>query len=158
MLAPAMKTTAGTTKIITSACLKRKEPEMRTLLRALATLWTFGAPLDLPNHTPTYIGTYLFFLFFSFLPPPPFFGFVLILILYSDLPAYPWQRQRLWSESAASARRRTQPGDHALLDLLQEMPHTEWHTQLAGAHLKFMLDHVVDEQVSVSRPPPLSTP
>lgn len=72
-----------------------------------------------------------------------------MLTIGKDLPPYPWQRQRLWSESAASVKRRTQLGEHTLLDLQQEVPHSEWHTQLAGSHLKFLHDHVVDEQVRV---------
>jgi hypothetical protein len=65
VLAPSIKTTAGTTKIVTAACLKRKEPEERTLLRSLAFLWCYGAPLVLPTHTEVHIGvaTYIYLVF-----------------------------------------------------------------------------------------------
>jgi acyl transferase domain-containing protein/acyl carrier protein len=60
------------------------------------------------------------------------------------LPAYPWQREELWNETAASWRDRCGSFDHPLLQNQQATPAPTWETDLSIPRLTYLRDHCLD--------------
>jgi acyl transferase domain-containing protein/NADPH:quinone reductase-like Zn-dependent oxidoreductase/acyl carrier protein len=69
-------------------------------------------------------------------------------IAHVDLPAYPWQKTHLWSESEASARARFgTSGARPLLGERTDARAPEWEVELSAAALPWLPDHVVNGRV-----------
>ncbi|WP_194818497.1 type I polyketide synthase [Nocardia sp. XZ_19_385] len=65
--------------------------------------------------------------------------------IHLDLPAYPWQRTRLWNEDPAVERLRTgTPDSRPLLGERLDAQAPEWETELSGSRLPWLPEHVVD--------------
>src|SRR6476619_6090469 len=59
------------------------------------------------------------------------------------LPAYPWQRARLWTEAPASRASHELTGVDVLLHQRIDGPAPAWQTDLSSTLLPYLLDHVV---------------
>ncbi|MET9618968.1 SDR family NAD(P)-dependent oxidoreductase [Kitasatospora indigofera] len=69
-------------------------------------------------------------------------------VAHVDLPAYPWQRQHLWTEEPAVARMSLgTPGAFALLARRLDGSAPEWETEISATTLPWLRDHVVDGAV-----------
>ncbi len=101
--------------------LRREEPERATMLKALAKLYTLGAAVDWTGINPE--GQFI------------------------ELPRYPWQRERYWSESEDSLRSRLAEHAHPLLGhrIVAAMP--TWKNPLDVRALRFLNDHRVQGHV-----------
>lgn len=65
-----------------------------------------------------------------------------------DLPAYPWQRTRLWTEEDESVRLRLgTSGTRPLLGERTDARAAEWEVQLSVNRLPWLHDHVIDGHV-----------
>ncbi|MEV6280241.1 SDR family NAD(P)-dependent oxidoreductase [Nocardia sp. NPDC051832] len=65
--------------------------------------------------------------------------------IHLDLPAYPWQRTRLWHEDPAVERLRTgTPDSRPLLGERLDAQAPEWETELSSVRLPWLPEHVVD--------------
>jgi acyl transferase domain-containing protein/NADP-dependent 3-hydroxy acid dehydrogenase YdfG/acyl carrier protein len=117
-LAPALAETALAQKrsIVSIPSLRRGEDERRTMLQGLATLYRCGASVR-----------------WSALFTRPARAL--------RLPAYPWQRQRLWQESPDAERELRRPPPHPLLGDRQPSPEPTWHNQLDARLLPWLADH-----------------
>lgn len=100
--------------------LKRHEPEAFTLRQALAALHVRGVAPDWPAVNPTPSGNLV------------------------DLPAYPWQREELWIESAASKLDRLGPPGPALLGSRQLAAGYQREIRLTPGLLPWLDDHRVE--------------
>jgi hybrid polyketide synthase/nonribosomal peptide synthetase FtdB len=91
------------------------------MLKALAKLYTLGAPVDWTGINPE--GQFI------------------------ELPRYPWQRERYWSESEDSLRSRLAEHAHPLLGhrIVAAMP--TWKNALDVRALRFLNDHRVQGHV-----------
>ena len=101
--------------------LRREEPERGTMLKALASLYTLGAPVDWAGVIPE--GRFV------------------------DLPRYPWQRQRYWAESEESVRSRLAEHVHPLLGNRIAAANPTWQNSLDVRSLRFLNDHRVQGHV-----------
>lgn len=114
----AQREQAGTTL----ASLRRQTEERATMLESLGTLYALGYPVD--------------------------FG-----ALHSDggrvvrLPAYPWQRERYWEESAESAQDRLGQPVHPLLGRRAASVHPAWDSVLDAHSVPFLRDHQIQGAV-----------
>ncbi|NRO99001.1 SDR family NAD(P)-dependent oxidoreductase [Paraburkholderia sp. NMBU_R16] len=59
-------------------------------------------------------------------------------------PSYPWQRQRHWTEGDESSRDRLERCNHRLLGRRLESPVPTWESEVGGASLAYLHDHVVE--------------
>jgi acyl transferase domain-containing protein/NADPH:quinone reductase-like Zn-dependent oxidoreductase/NADP-dependent 3-hydroxy acid dehydrogenase YdfG/acyl carrier protein len=67
------------------------------------------------------------------------------LAAHHDLPRYPWQRRRLFSEPPAVTLQRTgTPDEHPLLGTPVDGAVNQWETELSSSRLPWLRDHVVD--------------
>ncbi len=96
--------------------LRRAEDERTTMLRGLATLYRCGAEV---RWDALYAR-----------PAQPM-----------RLPAYPWQRQRLWHESASTARELRSAPAHPLLGDRQPLPQPTWLHHLDARLVPWLADH-----------------
>ena len=101
--------------------LRRGEPEKRTLLNSLGTLYTRGVTPDWKALLPAG----------RFVP----------------LPRYPWQRERHWNESRESARQRIGPAPHPLLGERLAIARPTWEQQIHLRHLRYLAEHRVRDHV-----------
>ncbi len=106
------------------ACGRRDEPEQCCALSVVASLWVAGLDIDWRRVLPR--------------------GRVV------DLPLYPWQRERHWSETGslagAGAADVSRPGHHPLLERRFEPAAQDavyWETTLAPQRFAWVADHVV---------------
>jgi acyl transferase domain-containing protein/NAD(P)-dependent dehydrogenase (short-subunit alcohol dehydrogenase family)/acyl carrier protein len=99
--------------------LQRKKPEQQTFRQALCALYAAGIALNWNTLHP-HGGRFM------------------------RLPSYPWQRESLWHESAASARDRLGHPVHPLLGEPQPAPTPVWRNALNENLLPYLQDHVVD--------------
>ncbi|MBN1489436.1 MAG: polyketide synthase dehydratase domain-containing protein, partial [Phycisphaerae bacterium] len=100
------------------ASLRRKEPEQATMLGSLAALYTVGYPVDWNAMHPD--------------------GGACV-----RLPAYPWQRQRLWHETKGSETFRLAPNQHPLLGRRLNSSHPTWETRVDTRLYPYLRDHCV---------------
>jgi phthiocerol/phenolphthiocerol synthesis type-I polyketide synthase C len=124
VLAPSIRAAMANAGIrgATAHCLKREEPEQATVAYAIASLFAAGVHLDHERAFPA--------------------GKLV------DLPLYPWQRERYWTESAASREQRLgRSGAHPLLADDRHGPTPAWTTQLANHALRWIHDHRVTGDV-----------
>jgi acyl transferase domain-containing protein/NADPH:quinone reductase-like Zn-dependent oxidoreductase len=106
----------------TISTLNRKEDDLTSLKRAVGELYTAGC-LD-GHRTPGTDGG---------------------LSPHADLPVYPWQRSRLWSEPPAVLEHRISSLDtRPLLGTRLDSGSAEWQTELSNTQLPWLRDHVVD--------------
>jgi acyl transferase domain-containing protein/acyl carrier protein len=120
VLAPSIRAAMANAGVrgATVHCLKREEPEQVTVAHAIASLFAAGVHLDDERAFPA--------------------GKLV------DLPLYPWQRERYWTESAASREHRLgRTGAHPLLADDRHGPTPAWTTQLASPALRWIHDHRV---------------
>ena len=103
------------------ASLRREAPERVTMLSAAATMYTLGARLDWRQVNGD--------------------G------LQVRRPAYPWQRERCWSEPERSAAVRLPTSHHPLLEQRAISAVPTWQTHLAGSRLAYIREHVVQDAV-----------
>ncbi len=101
--------------------IRREEPERAAMLKALARLYTLGAPVDWRAINPQ--GQFV------------------------DLPRYPWQRERHWSESEESSRSRLAEHSHPLLGYRSAAAMPTWKNALDVRSLRFLNDHRVQGHV-----------
>ena len=106
----------------TFCCLRRKQPEQATLLRAVAELHVAGVPIDFAKLFPN--GT------------------------ARELPHYPFQRSRHWLETGAShdllkGREQASP----MLSRKDQGPSTRYQCDLARPALRYLEDHRVQGTV-----------
>lgn len=98
--------------------LRRKEEERRVMLRSLATLYAHGRRVE--------------------------WATVCADGALVSLPAYPWQRERLWFESEARAVRSSgQDSGHPLLGFRLRSVQPTWEADLRASHLDYLNDHIV---------------
>jgi NADPH:quinone reductase-like Zn-dependent oxidoreductase len=118
VLAPALAEIALAQKcsIVSVPSLRRGEDERRTMFQGLATLYRCGAGVRWA---------------------PLFTRSARAL----RLPAYPWQRQRLWQESADAERELRSRPPHPLLGDRQSSPEPTWHNQLDARLIPWLADH-----------------
>lgn len=103
------------------ASLHRERPERATMLNALGALYTLG---------------------FS-----PRWEAVAPDARQLKLPAYPWQREYYWNESAISKLDRMgQPGP-VFLDTPLQLPVPAWEVELNSSYFPYLADHCLDDTV-----------
>ena len=103
--------------------LKRKEPEMERLSEAVSTLWTSGVDIDFVQ----YIGS----------ANPK-----------ADLPVYPWQRKKHWSEEKyAKEIRQGWSNAHPLLGRRLPDPTPSWQSELSPSVIAWLPDHNVGQNI-----------
>jgi myxalamid-type polyketide synthase MxaB len=103
--------------VLPSLC--RQKPERRGLLETLGRLYALGHPLDWHKLWPRG-GRRL------------------------ALPAYPWQREVHWSESAESREDRLGSERHPLLGRSVPAPNPTWEAELNGLTVPYLPDHRVE--------------
>jgi acyl transferase domain-containing protein/acyl carrier protein len=103
------------------ASMRRETDERATLLAAAAALYALGSRIDWAGVNGNG----------SFIP----------------LPAYPWQRERYWSEPARSAALRLPPTTHPLLQHRLESVAPSWEAHLNDHRLDYLRDHVIQGSV-----------
>jgi NADPH:quinone reductase-like Zn-dependent oxidoreductase/malonyl CoA-acyl carrier protein transacylase/acyl carrier protein len=101
--------------------LRRQEPERATMLKSLARLFTLGAPVDWKGANSE--GRHV------------------------ELPRYPWQRERYWSESEDSLLSRLAEHSHPLLGQRIAAANPTWKSSLDVRTLRFLDDHRVQGHV-----------
>jgi acyl transferase domain-containing protein len=99
---------------------QRHQPELDTLLGAIAQLYTSGADINWSEQYPS--GTLI------------------------SLPSYPWDRERLWSETEASRADRLGTRGHPLLTPRLDEPLPTWEGELSGSVHRYLLDHQVEDE------------
>jgi acyl transferase domain-containing protein/acyl carrier protein len=109
---------AGGRNGTTHCSLRRGEDEQLTALSALASLYTAGFPVRWD----------------AFRNPSSRFV---------RLPAYPWQRERYWSESAESVEDRTGVPSHPLLGHRVSAARPTWELEISPRVLDYLADHAV---------------
>ena len=107
---------AQKSQAICVASLRRGEDERTTMLRGLGTLYENGANV---RWTALYTRP----------------------ARAVRLPAYPWQRQRLWHESTETARQQRSPPPHPLLGDRQPDPQPTWLNHLDMRLIPWLSDH-----------------
>ncbi|MFQ6328930.1 type I polyketide synthase [Nocardia sp. CWNU-33] len=105
--------------------LARDRRDRRHVLRAVADLYVAGS-LDgssIPGRSASVVG-------------------------HVDLPAYPWQRKRIWHDEPVTLLDRLgTPDSRALLGDPTSAVSSEWEVQLSVSRLPWLADHVVDGYV-----------
>jgi acyl transferase domain-containing protein/acyl carrier protein/short-subunit dehydrogenase len=104
------------------ASLRRHESERPVLLETLGRLYSLGYPLDWRGLYPRG-GRFL------------------------RLPAYPWQREHHWIESAESKEDRLGSGGHPLLGGRLKSPQPSWEVELNHPSFPYLADHRVEGAV-----------
>jgi len=98
--------------------LHRKDHDQLVMLRSLGSLYTLGYKINwealYPGHHP-----------------------------FIQLPSYPWQRQRYWSESEASKCERLGLVEHPLLGHRVNAPYPSWMLRLNKQCLPYLSDHQI---------------
>ena len=112
--------------------LRRKEPELKTLLNSFGKLYTIGYPVDWQRFYPQ--------------------GGCFV-----RLPAYPWQKERYWQESEQSQQDRLgeaaiQPDwlgkpVHPLLGCPLKSAYAIWQSQIDRQQLTYLTDHCVQDTI-----------
>lgn len=102
--------------------LKRKEPELRTMLTALGELYCAGHRVDWSSLAPQYG---------EFLPAP----------------SYPWQRQSHWVESERSKLERLGSNGPVYLEYPLLGREACWEVEVNRNYFPFLFDHGVQDQV-----------
>lgn len=102
--------------------LKRKEPELRTMLTALGELYCSGHRVDWSGLAPEHG---------EFLPTPP----------------YPWQRQNHWVESERSKIERMGSTGPVYLESSLLGHNASWEVEVNKNYFPFLFDHGVQDQV-----------
>ncbi|MBF6468391.1 SDR family NAD(P)-dependent oxidoreductase [Nocardia beijingensis] len=70
------------------------------------------------------------------------------VVEHLDLPAYPWQRKRVWHDEPVTLLDRLgTPDGYALLGDRTAAANSEWEVQLSVSRLPWLRDHVVDGHV-----------
>jgi acyl transferase domain-containing protein len=105
-------------KSVTYCSLRRGEDERSTMLAALAGLYTTGMPVRWE----------------AFQSSPAHFV---------RLPAYPWQRERYWSESQESLEDRVGTTAHPLLGYRISAARPTWELEISTHVVKYLADHAV---------------
>lgn len=105
-------------KVHALASLRRNEDERGTMLRALASLYTLGYPID-------------------------WSGAIAGQCQFVRLPPYCWQRQRCWFESEESRATRLTAPTHPLLGSRCGGPQPAWETRLDLRLFPYLADHRV---------------
>lgn len=108
----------------TAACftsLRRKEPERRQILTALAELYCSGLEIDWTRLAPS--------------------GGVFI-----PGPSYPWQRQNYWQESERSRMERLGLPGSVYLNRTLLGPVPSWEVEINRNYFPFLFDHCVQDQ------------
>ncbi|HWD97874.1 MAG TPA: type I polyketide synthase [Bryobacteraceae bacterium] len=98
--------------------LRRGEDERSTMLAALASFYTSGMPVRWEP-------------------------FLSSSASFVRLPAYPWQRERYWSESPESREDRTGAPTHPLLGARMNSARPAWELDLNAGGLDYLRDHAV---------------
>jgi acyl transferase domain-containing protein/acyl carrier protein len=98
--------------------LRRGEDESTSMMAALGALYTIGANVNWE----------------AFRSPSAAFV---------RLPAYPWQRERYWSESEESLRDRIGVAAHPLLGLRTEAARPTWQNEISASLCEYLADHAV---------------
>ncbi|WP_245768513.1 type I polyketide synthase [Stigmatella aurantiaca] len=98
--------------------LKRQEPEQKTFAKALAELYVAGAR-------------------------SPWAGLYPEGCRFTQLPSYPWQREKYWHESEEALTDRLASNEHALLGLRISAPTPTWERGLNARFLPCLADHRV---------------
>jgi acyl transferase domain-containing protein/acyl carrier protein len=106
---------------VSAASMRRKQQEQATLLSNLGTLYTSGVELSWQRLHPA--------------------GELL------PLPAYPWDRDRVWLESEASLYDRVGKHDHPLLTFRPDQTLPTWDGELSEHWLPYLSDHKVEGTV-----------
>jgi thioester reductase-like protein len=106
----------------TTSSLRRQKPERATLLGSLAALYANGQTV---NWTALYPH----------------------VISEISLPAYPWQKERFWSEPAYSIRQRTSAPLNPLLKQSLQCVHPTWEVVLDKNLLTWLKDHRVGQHI-----------
>lgn len=96
--------------------IRRNEAERSIMLGSLGTLYTLGRPIQWQT----------------------LYGSTGRLI---KLPAYPWQRERYWSESEESRDLRLGRQDHPLLGRPLQVPQPTWELEINRRCLSYLDDH-----------------
>jgi acyl transferase domain-containing protein len=103
--------------------LRRKQPEIATLLEAFGSFYTLGYPIDWQK-------------------------FYANGGAYVKLPTYPWQRETYWHETEeALFDRLGDPNDHPLLGHRLTAPNPCWESTLNQNYLPYLNDHCIQETV-----------
>jgi len=102
--------------------LKRKEPELQTMLTALGELYCSGHRVDWSGLAPQHG---------EFLPTPP----------------YPWQRQNHWVESERSKIERMGSTGPVYLESSLLGHNASWEVEVNKNYFPFLFDHGVQDQV-----------
>ncbi len=103
--------------------LRRKQPEIATLLEAFGSFYTLGYPIDWK----------IFYAKGGH---------------YVKLPTYPWQRETHWNETEeALFDRLGEPNDHPLLGHRLTAPNPCWESTLNQNYLPYLNDHRIQETV-----------
>ncbi|MFD3486315.1 SDR family NAD(P)-dependent oxidoreductase [Streptomyces sp. NPDC058665] len=116
-----LSATDGTQTATPTSVLRKGHPEGSTLLAALATAHTAGAPADLTAHLPA-------------------------RQTHPNLPTYPFQRQRYWLDQASPAAKAQNSSGHPLLTAAIPLPDGEGAVFTGRVSLKaqpWLRDHVV---------------
>ena len=110
------------------ASLRRKQDDATTFLGAVGQLHCHGYPLEFERRLQR-------------------------LSSRLDLPTYPWQRSKLWSETSQSRKIRTgtphegAKPDHPLLGERLDTPHPAWTNELTPHKPRYLQDHRVQGSV-----------
>ncbi|RKZ70474.1 MAG: hypothetical protein DRR19_33350, partial [Candidatus Parabeggiatoa sp. nov. 1] len=103
--------------------LRRKQPEIATLLEAFGSFYTLGYPIDWKNFYAK--GGH-----------------------YVKLPTYPWQRETHWNETEeALFDHLGDPNDHPLLGHRLTAPNPCWESTLNQNYLPYLKEHCIQETV-----------
>lgn len=65
----------------------------------------------------------------------------------AELPPYPWERERYWSDSEDSRAARFDEAVHALLGMKQKTAYPSWQNEIDSEYPAYLRDHVVDGTV-----------
>lgn len=101
--------------------LNRKEPELLQFYEGLAKLFTLGFDINWQRISPR--GNFI------------------------KLPAYPWQKEHLWFESALSLQDRFGLPGRVFLDTRVQSPNPAWEVELNQFFFPFINDHIVQHSV-----------
>ncbi|MEZ4239917.1 MAG: polyketide synthase dehydratase domain-containing protein [Myxococcota bacterium] len=66
---------------------------------------------------------------------------------FADLPKYPWQRERHWTESSQARARRVGASSHPLLGRRLDALQPRWEASLGDHFIPWAVDHRVDGEV-----------
>ena len=64
-----------------------------------------------------------------------------------DLPSYPWQKERYWSETQASLQDRLGSKEHPFLNTRTASPIPSWETEVGHQYFPYIDDHKVNGEI-----------